>query len=719
MLAGNECNLRRAQWARPAQRRIRPARQGSHLLEFIKILQFLKLMDTPDTATAAAPDGDAGSIELHTVESKRSSLHLEVPGASRNSVSPKAKDKDGGSSPVQVSLAALNNEENDSHHTDTARYRKIAICILVCLGAIAVGVGLGVGLKSHATDSNLHGGTNSSKTSTAAAAAATATATSYPENDMVTQRGSNTRAGYFPNASLDPAVISSSNFGRAFELVLPNSTTSSAAPLVYTLPTGTQVVVAVDDANNVYVVNAKSGALINHVKLGAPANIGRDWTNLTWGGLPLNAATVCSDSLGIRSTPVIDSSTGTLYLFAMTYADQAVPSGAANIRHMFHALKLPELTSLQNFPVSIHGTVAQNSPAEFDIYFESYKQMQRTALTQLYPGGPIYAGFGSFCDAKFNYTGWVFGMHPTAGTVVTSFTAAVADPNWSGNALEDWGPGAAIWQSGGGFASDSDSRFFFATGNSDPTFSAPSSFSSGDMLGVSESLSVGVIRFETAPNTATDYFSPANHYDMNLNDLDLSSAGVTILDSFFTDAFGKTLCVAGGKDTELWILDCDNLGGYNEDGSNAVIQALNLANDTINYGATWTQVANYPEEGGFVYHVLSGGTVQAYQLVVGDSGTPVFVHAGQSDATVAAGAGAPIVTSLAGQTGSAVLWVIDGAGNGLCAFSAIPDSNGIMKTIYKDSVTTLNRIQPAIGSGRLFLLSYEGSGSTLIAYGAK
>ncbi|KAJ3291976.1 hypothetical protein HDU76_007206, partial [Blyttiomyces sp. JEL0837] len=86
--------------------------------------------------------------------------------------------------------------------------------------------------------------------------------------DYITQRGSNDRLGYFPNANLDPAVVSSSSFGRQKLIQLPPVNgvapgNSYATPLLYT-PSGStrQVAVITTMSNNVYTVDAITGAVL-------------------------------------------------------------------------------------------------------------------------------------------------------------------------------------------------------------------------------------------------------------------------------------------------------------------------------------------------------------------------------------------------------------------------------------------------------------------------
>ncbi|KAJ3349622.1 hypothetical protein HDU83_000387 [Entophlyctis luteolus] len=593
----------------------------------------------------------------------------------------------------------------------------VAVALLVvAIVAIAVGVSVSKNNSSSSSSSNSNStGTVGSGTGSTAVSDPFA---AYSKVDMRTQRGSNTREGYFPNANLDPAVVGSSKFGKVFQVAFPGGDVF-ATPLVYTLANGTQILVIADGSNNVYLASAETGEIMTSTNLGTPADVTSDYVG-EYRGVSIVFVT-CGDELGIRGTPVIDPSTSTLYLYVKTYAD-GTTSGWANERYMFHALSLPDLTSLPGYPVDLEGLTAQNSPAEFSIHFEAGKHMQRPALTQLVPGGPIYTGFGSHCDSNFNYTGWVIGIDAKTAAVTTALVTAVALPDWNPPADDDYGPGAPIWMSGGGFATDSTTRFFFTTGNSDPALTPPASISSSFTLGVNQSLADSAVHFDVANNRFADFFSPDNHVELDVDDLDLCSGGITVLSSYFSQSYGHSICVAGGKDTELWFMDCDNMGGYSST-VNSVLQQYDVPTESSagSSGSTWTQVASYPAEGGYVYHMLNGDKVRVYKF--SGSSTPQFSLAGTTPNATSFGGGSPLVTSLNGTAGSGILWVTDtypgdgdtGTPAGLLAYSAIPDSTGNLQLLFKDAdARTTKFTQAAIGNGKVYVVG----GGYITGYGA-
>lgn len=146
-------------------------------------------------------------------------------------------------------------------------------------------------------------------------------------------------------------------------------------------------------------------------------------------------------------------STDTWYLTAKTYVDQSdVVKGRLNGRYYMHAIDVNTLAEKPGFPRNLEGTIARNNANRM---FQGGNAHQRPGL--LLAGQYVYAGFASHC-VQYNYTGWVMGWDKTTGDLVEKFTLeAGPEPNTT--------PGAGIWMSGGGIASDDKGAMYFATGN--------------------------------------------------------------------------------------------------------------------------------------------------------------------------------------------------------------------------------------------------------------
>src|SRR5271154_7008328 len=93
--------------------------------------------------------------------------------------------------------------------------------------------------------------------------------------DTITWGGDNTRAGYQNNHNMDPAVVGSAQFGLLFKTQLPGNYQGYpeqiySQPLVYTLNDGVQYLFVATTQNNVYKINAKTGAIVASRNLARP-----------------------------------------------------------------------------------------------------------------------------------------------------------------------------------------------------------------------------------------------------------------------------------------------------------------------------------------------------------------------------------------------------------------------------------------------------------------
>jgi hypothetical protein len=191
------------------------------------------------------------------------------------------------------------------------------------------------------------------------------------------------------NHNLDPSVVGSDQFAQLFKTVLPGNYNGApeqiySQPLVYTPSDGVQYVYIATTQNNVYKLNAKTGAIVASRNLHIPF--------LT---ADLDGCVDINPHVGITATGVIDPSTDTLYLTAKTYVNQNGGNGAQgrpNGRYYIHAIDVNNLSERPNFPVNLEGIVARNNAQRS---FNGGIHHQRPAL--LHSGQFVYAGFASHC----------------------------------------------------------------------------------------------------------------------------------------------------------------------------------------------------------------------------------------------------------------------------------------------------------------------------------
>src|SRR5262245_49027890 len=149
--------------------------------------------------------------------------------------------------------------------------------------------------------------------------------------------------------------------------------------------------------------------------------------------------------IGITGTPVIDPTTGTLYVVVKTKENN-------NYFQRLHALDITTGAEKFGGPVLVQATVpgsgvgSNNNQLPLDQLHEN----QRTGLMLL--NGIVYFGFGSHGDIE-PYHGWVLGYNATTLQRVMVF---VATPN---------GEGGGIWHSGGGLVSDAAGNIYAITGD--------------------------------------------------------------------------------------------------------------------------------------------------------------------------------------------------------------------------------------------------------------
>ncbi|HEX4403781.1 MAG TPA: choice-of-anchor D domain-containing protein [Polyangia bacterium] len=486
------------------------------------------------------------------------------------------------------------------------------------------------------------------------------------------------RTGWYSNQPLlDPTTVSSPYFGQLFDTTLDGS--------IYAQPLFSNGVLFVaTENNNLYALDPVTGATSWSRDLGTP-----------WNAADLNCADL-QPTIGVTGTPAIDATTGTAYLFSKTYASGA--SGTA--LWLAHAVDLATGAERAGFPVAIAGTAA-NDPT---VTFDPTHQAQRPGL--LLMNGVVYAGFGAHCD-EWPYAGWIVGVS-TSGAITTMWTTEAGASRTNGG---------GIWQSGGGLMSDGDGQILFATGNDWVNATTP-------IAGKTPPGTLGeaVVRVAVQADgslAATDFFSPTESVALNVSDVDLGSgAPVGLPAGLGTDAHPNLLAQVG-KEGYLYLLDRDDLGGFQQgaSGTDQVLQRLGP------YGGVWSKPSVWPGDGGYVYvPVIDGcadsadpaGCLRAYQYGVGvDGATPAFSLAATTTTSFGYGSSAVVVTSDGTRSGSALLWSVwssgwDGTASQLRAYDAAPTGGALTLRYLAGIGTAAKFTAPAVGDGRIYVGTRDG-----------
>ena len=247
--------------------------------------------------------------------------------------------------------------------------------------------------------------------------------------------------------------------------------------------------------------------------------------------------------VGITSTPVIDTSTGTLYVLVRTEEH-----GRAT--QQLHALAITTGAEKFGGPVEIRAS-------GFDPMLEN----PRAAL--LLAGNTVYLGWGSTCDFG-DYQGWLMAYDAQTLKQLGAFNAAPRE-GLSG-----------IWAGDAGFAADTQGNVFVATGNGKFNVSDGGS-DYGDSL-----LKMGL---SASGFSVHDYFTPHDHDYLNNTDKDLGSGGPVLL----PDQRGAHphLVIIGGKGATIYLLDRDQLGKFHADADNGALQKVSVASEIMGAPAFW------------------------------------------------------------------------------------------------------------------------------------
>jgi hypothetical protein len=506
-------------------------------------------------------------------------------------------------------------------------------------------------------------------------AATQAAPLSLAPGGVITNANDALRTGWYPDqAALAPDIVAGSSFTQLFSTPVDGQV--YAQPLV---SGGTVFVVT--ESNHMYALDAGTGAV---------------QASRALAGTPFNPQDVsCADllpSIGVTGTPVIDAATNTAYFYAKTYATGASGPAAWNM----HAVDVSTLAERTGFPVAIAGAAA-NDPS---VTFNPSTQHQRPGLLLL--NGVVYAGFGAHCDHG-TYQGWIVGVS-TGGQLQTMWS----DETGGGTA-------AGIWQGCGGLVSDGSGQILFSTGNgSVPAGPKPGSQPPGQ-------LGEAVVRLTVQSDgslQATDFFMPKDAVTLNGQDTDLGSGGpVGLPDSFGTTSVPHLL-VEEGKSGNLYLLNRDLLGGYQQaaGGDDAIVQRLGP--DPVN--GQWGRPGVWPGDGGYIYLVVKNGPMRVYKSGQDAAGNPNLSLAASSSDNFGYTSGSVVVTSNGTTSGSALAWVVwssgsSGANAELRAYDAVP-AGGAPKLRFHAPIGKATKFEiPGIAGGRVYVGTGDGK---VVAFGS-
>ncbi|AXC13689.1 T1SS secreted agglutinin RTX [Acidisarcina polymorpha] len=363
---------------------------------------------------------------------------------------------------------------------------------------------------------------------------------------------------------------------------------------------------------------------------------------------------------GVYGTPYINRNTNTMYLVSSEVQ-------GSNTVFRLHALDITSGAEKFGGPQSIKGSVPGTGVASVGgvLTFDENYQFQRAGLLLL--NGVLYVPFGSLND-EGAWHGWIFSYNATTLKLIDIFCTA---PN---------GTGDGVWMGGAGLAAEVNDpskpygRMFIVTGNG--SFSASRPFTRSMSYGMSVlnlDLTGGVM-------TVQDEFTP---YDWSLRDsqdADLGSGGVVLLPPQARGS-GGTLnpLVQIGKPGRIYILDRNNLGGFNAAGDRVVQAVQTPESGAQNWGeGVWGDSAYWNQ------HIYFAGTspgtsntLKAYSFINGVLSTN---PTSQSNEKFGYAGPTPVVS--ANGTENGIVWVWD-------TTAANTSGKGVLLAYNADNVSDL------------------------------
>jgi len=391
---------------------------------------------------------------------------------------------------------------------------------------------------------------------------------------------------------------------------------------------------------------------------------------LSPGVIPAQSSDVegIAPELGVTGTPVIDTSTNTMYLVAMTNEN-------TNNVFRLHALDLSSGAEKFGGPVvlrpSVSGTGAQSVNGTLTIDPGCY---QRPAL--LLQSGNVYVTWGHCLH------GWIEALNASTLQPAGVFNSS---PN---------GKGASIWMGGAGPAADASGNIYVMTGV-DADSTTTTGYSNA-FLRLSPSLQL------------LDYFMPSNNADLTANDMDLGSGGPMIPPDN-TSSFPKEV-VGSGKDGRIFVLNRTDLGGFST--TDRVVQELKSG---VQPADNFFDVPAYFN--GLAYIHGENDVLRAYTYSNGHlSSTP------QSSASTVYGihGATPTVSAYAARNG--IVWElqVDGAPSAPAILHAYLATN-VAQELYNSSQAGSRDVAgpavkftvPTVANGKV----YVGTGNQLDIYG--
>ena len=237
-----------------------------------------------------------------------------------------------------------------------------------------------------------------------------------------------------------------------------------------------------------------------------------------------------SGNMGIVGTPVIDTTTNTLYVVARSVTTTAPKTFVQYL----YAIDIKTGAERPNSPVYITATVDGTGDGSVGGKLAFNQQHENPRPGLLLYKGVVYISWASHCDWS-PYHGWVIGYD--AGSLQQKYVY-VTTPN---------GGLGGIWMSGQAPAVDDDGFIYLSTGNG----SVGQNGNANDTINRGES----ILKLSTASGKlkVVDFFTPHNYQQLENADLDYGVDGVTLIPN-------TNLSLSGSKQSYLYVVNTKSMG---------------------------------------------------------------------------------------------------------------------------------------------------------------
>jgi hypothetical protein len=497
--------------------------------------------------------------------------------------------------------------------------------------------------------------------------------------NVTTYHNDNARTGQnLQETVLTPQNVGSTTFGKLFSYRVDGN--------VYAQPLYLQnvdipqrgvhnVVYVVTEHDSVYAFDGDSNAGANIQPLWK-----RSFVNPARGVRAVSSKDVdCRNppEIGITGTPVIDTSTGTIYMVTITKEN-------SRFVQRLHALDVRTGTEKLGGPVVITATVPGDGDGSSNgfVTFDPLRQGQRPGL--LLQNGLVYIGWASYCDIS-PYHGWIMAYDAKSLNQVAVWNTT---PN---------GGQGGVWQSGGGLAGDADFNIYFATGNG--TFDGDTDF--GDSI-------LKLSQTNDGTFTVADYFTPYDQASLNISDADLGSGGVLLFPDQPEGSLYQHLLVEAGKGGTLYLINRDEMGHFHVGDDSQIVQSIPRAASGGMYGsfAWWNNN---------LYLAGNDDNLKAFSF---DVASGKLFPSPTSQTSIVFDYPPPTPSISANGNSNAILWIIQNDYVKHRVVLRAYDANNLSRELYNsneesDRDLPVHFSVPTVVNGKV----YVGAASNLIVYG--